>query len=333
MSLKHSALVALAAALGAQAQLFTVNCSPLTQFRGDPIVSPGVLSSHVHAVVGGTAFSINETPADARAANATTCDKVLDQSNYWQPQLYHQRTDGMFELVTFQGSATYYIQRACDYEPGRTNCDNTPIPIAPPPGLKMLVGDLTRRSYNDSNFEDRAISHVCLDTNPVPDTNGFPTQQCLRIRSETFFQSCWDGVNLDSPTHKDHVAFPAIGDYNTGVCPESHPKAMLSVFYEFYYDTGAIQNYNRLVYADGDATGYSLHADYFQGWTDQDRLENAIATCTGPNGVLDPGCSLNVGPNGTPGTSSVKPLQIPAPSENIGLNGPIAALPGNNPIH
>ncbi|UKZ76788.1 hypothetical protein TrVFT333_004498 [Trichoderma virens FT-333] len=333
MSLKQSALVALVAAMGAQAQVFTVNCAPLTQFRGDPIVSPGVLSSHVHAIVGGTAFSLSTTPAQARAATATTCDKILDNSNYWQPQLYHQRRDGQFELVTFQGSATYYIARACDYAPGRQNCNGAPLPIAPPAGLKMLVGDLNRRTFNASSFEDRAISHVCLDTEPVPDTNGFPTRQCQRVRAETFFQSCWDGVNLDSANHKDHVAFPAIGDYNTGVCPQSHPKAILSVFYEFFYDTGAIQNFNRFVYATGDATGYSLHADYFQGWKDQNALNNAIATCTGPNGVLDRGCSLNVGPNGTPGSSGPQKLQTPAPTENIGLNGPLAALPGNNPIH
>ncbi|PTB62010.1 hypothetical protein BBK36DRAFT_1163344 [Trichoderma citrinoviride] len=332
MTLKHSALVALAAAIGAQAQVFTVNCAPLTQFRGDPIVSPGVISSHVHAVVGGTAFSISTTPEQARAAQATTCDKILDNSNYWQPQMYHQRHDGQFELVTFQGSATYYIARACDYAPGRQNCNGAPLPIAPPAGLKMLVGDLNRRTFNASSFEDRAISHVCLDTEPVPDTNGFPTRQCQRIRSETFFPSCWDGVNLDSSTHKDHVAFPAIGDYNTGVCPESHPKAILSVFYEFFYDTGSVQNFNRFVYADGDATGYSLHADYFQGWKNQTALELAISTCTGPNGVNDSGCSLNVGPNG-PGVSGPQKLQTPAPTENIGLNGPIAALPGNNPIH
>lgn len=46
---------------------------------------------------------MTESGAVARAAKATTCDKLLDHSNYWQPQLYHQRTDGMFEIVTFQG--------------------------------------------------------------------------------------------------------------------------------------------------------------------------------------------------------------------------------------
>lgn len=128
------------------------------------------------------------------------------------------------------------------------------------------------------------------------------------------------------------MAFPAIGDYNTGVCPASHPVAILSVFFEFFYDTKAITDFNRLVYACGDATGYGLHGDYLQGWTDQGRLEKAIATCTGKFTVNDRGCSLNVGPDGTPGRASVQPLEVKAPAEDVGLNGPLAKLPGNNPI-
>lgn len=95
----------LAFAQGSQAQggVFTVNCAPLTVFRGDPIVSPGALSSHVHAVVGGTAFQLSLSNEQARNSKATTCDKVLDNSNYWQPQLYHQRRDGKFEVVEMEG--------------------------------------------------------------------------------------------------------------------------------------------------------------------------------------------------------------------------------------
>ncbi len=128
------------------------------------------------------------------------------------------------------------------------------------------------------------------------------------------------------------MAFPAKGDYNFGVCPESHPKAVLSVFFEFFYDTGAIQDPNRLVWAMGDPTGYGLHGDYLQGWTDQDRLERAIETCTGPNGVNDAGCSLNVGPDGSPGHSSEQQIEVAEPSEPVGKTGPLDKLPGNNPI-
>lgn len=89
-----------------QGQLFTVNCQPLTIQRSDPIVFPGQISPHVHAVIGGTAFQQTMSTTTAPNANDTTCDKKLDNSNYWQPQLYHQRTDGGFDMVTFQGSVS-----------------------------------------------------------------------------------------------------------------------------------------------------------------------------------------------------------------------------------
>ncbi|UNI22897.1 hypothetical protein JDV02_008740 [Purpureocillium takamizusanense] len=313
------------------AQLFTVNCEPLTIQRGDPIVDPGVLSSHVHAVVGGTAFALSQSNEAAKAARATTCDKILDNSNYWQPQLYHQRRDGKFEIVNFQGAAAYYISRACDYAPGRRNCNGSPAPKAPPAGLRMVVGEPSLRTYNHSNPAQRAISHVCLGRGTSKETPNFPSGQCERMRAETFFPSCWDGKNLDSSNHRKHMAFPVIGDFNTGVCPQSHPVAIFSVFFEFFYDTGAIKNFNRLVWANGDPTGYGLHGDYLNGWKDQDRLGRAMDTCTGPGGVNAPGCSLNVGPNG-PGHSSRQALQTPPPTEDVGLKAPIDKLPGNNPV-
>jgi hypothetical protein len=88
----------------ARAQLFTVNCAALTVQRGDPIVYPGVVSPHVHSVAGGTAFQQTESSQVAINAKATTCDKVLDHSNYWVPQLYHENTNGSFNIVTFQGN-------------------------------------------------------------------------------------------------------------------------------------------------------------------------------------------------------------------------------------
>ncbi|KAK4084891.1 hypothetical protein Purlil1_10111 [Purpureocillium lilacinum] len=275
--------------------LFIVQCGPLTVQRGDPIVFPGTISPHVHAVVGGTAFQLEMTAEQARSSKSTTCNKMLDKSNYWQPQLYHQDRDGKFELIKFLGINAYYIDRTCDFEPGRQDCGSTKGAIAPPAGLRMVVGSPLRRNFDQSNPEHRAISHVCLA--PGQDT----------------------------------MAFPAIGDYNGGVCPESHPVAIVSVFTEFFYNTRQVKDSNRWVYSEGDGVGYALHGDYLQGWEDQDRLERAMATCTGPSSAEDPNCSLRVGPNGTTGEVTTQPPEKPAPEEEVGRNGKLDKLPGNNP--
>jgi hypothetical protein len=90
------------------------------------------------------------------------------------------------------------------------------------------------------------------------------------------------------------MAFPAIGQYNGGVCPQSHPVAIYSVFYEFYYDTSPYPDYLNWVYAMGDPTGYGLHGDFLNGWTDQIALADAITTCTGPDGPSGAGCTIAV---------------------------------------
>ncbi|OBT70619.1 hypothetical protein VF21_10349 [Pseudogymnoascus sp. 05NY08] len=284
---------ALIAALGlpliklAHGQIFTVNCQPLTIQRGDPIINPGAISAHVHAVIGGTAFQQTMGLNTALNAKDTTCDKKIDKSNYWQPQLYHQNSDGSFDLIHFQGSAVYYLNRACDYEAGRTQCLSGFSPAAPPAGLRMVTGNPMRRTIDESLFEHQAMQHVCLNADSSDDTYSLPKQSCDRMRAETFFPSCWDGVNLDSDNHSSHMAYPAIGTYDGGVCPESHPKAIFSLFYEFFYDTSAYKDFNKWVYEMGDPTGYGLHG-------------------------LDP--------------------EIAAPAEEVGLNGPVAKLLGNNPV-
>ncbi|KFY78453.1 hypothetical protein V498_09107 [Pseudogymnoascus sp. VKM F-4517 (FW-2822)] len=311
----------------AHGQIFTVNCQPLTIQRGDPIVNPGAISAHVHAVIGGTAFQQTMGLDTAVNAKDTTCDKKIDKSNYWQPQLYHQNADGSFELIHFQGAAAYYLNRACDYEEGLTRCAADFAPAAPPAGLRMVTGNPMRRTIDESLFEHQAMQHVCLNADSSSQTYSLPKQSCDRMRAETFFPSCWDGVNLDSDNHSSHMAYPAIGTYDSGVCPESHPKAIFSVFYEFFYDTSAYKDFNKWVYAMGDPTGYGLHGDFINGW-DQTALEAAIETCSGPDGAYSPDCSINKNAGSAVGFDP----EIAAPVEEVGLNGPVATLPGNNPV-
>jgi len=307
---------------------FTVNCHPLTIQRSDPIVQPGIPSAHVHSVVGGNAFRREMGSMDATKANETTCDKAIDHSNYWVPQLYHQRADKMWEMVPFGHNAVYYQLRACDYAPGLKNCDGAKIPMAFPDNFRMVAGDPYRRTQNDSDYAQRAVHMVCLTYDELGAVQileqgpGFPKQHCITLRAEVYFPSCWDGKTLDPPDHKSHVAYPAIGDYNGGVCPESHPVALFSIFYEFFFDTNAYTDL-KFAFANGDPTAYGFHGDFMMGWTDRALLQTAHRDCLGPSDCPKLG--------NQPGEA--RPLIYPAIyEEDIGLHGPIPQLPGNNTV-
>jgi len=302
---------------------FTVNCSPLTLQRADPIVNPGVAGAHVHSVIGGNAFQRTMGPKDALKANSTTCDKAIDHSNYWVPQLYHMREDKMWEMVRFYHSAVYYQLRACNYAPNIKNCANSPIPMAFPDGFRMVAGDAYRRTQNNSDLAQKAVHIMCLFDGGSTQYYGFPPRQCNIMRAEVYFPSCWDGQNLDSVDHKSHVSYPAIGDFNGGVCPESHPVALFSIFFEFFFDTSTYKDFNRFAFANGDPTGYGFHGDFVMGWTNRTLLQTAHRDC-----VTAASC-----PKLGDQAPAPRPLIFPAIyEEEIGMHGPIASLPGNNPV-
>ncbi|RAK87077.1 hypothetical protein BO79DRAFT_175990 [Aspergillus costaricaensis CBS 115574] len=308
---------------------FTFSCDPLTTQLSDPIVAPGKPSTHTHVVTGGTAFQRTMNESTAQNAKGTTCEVDIDRSNYWVPQLYHRMRNGSFELVEYQSSSIYYFDRACNYTAGATDCDEKLVPLAPPKGLRMLAGDPSLRNYNDSNWSQRAISHMCIGKDGSSnETKGLPQQPCEMLRSQVFMPSCWDGENLDSSDHKSHMAYPDTGDYNKGVCPKSHPVAIYSIFLEFFFNTAPHPDYKNWIYATGDKTGYGLHGDFMYGWTDQVALQQAIDTCTGPQGLTDPDCSITR--NQTRDLAPMpQPLDVPAPKDNIGQHGPVNRLPGH----
>lgn len=306
---------------------FTTNCHPLTLQRADPIVNPGAPGGHVHSIVGGNAFRRTMEANGTLAATFTTCNKALDHSNYWVPQLYHLRADNMWEMVPFSGNAVYYQLRACPYAPGIKQCpfkpedpNNPHPPVAFPDGFRMVAGDPARRTFNHSDFAQRAVSIVCYGQGG--DYNGLPPKKCDQLRTQVYFPSCWDGINLDSPDHKSHVAYPAYGDYNGGVCPESHPVPIFSVFFEFYFSTGLFSDL-KFAFANGDATGYGYHGDFVMGWTDRALLQTAHRDCI--NAIDCP--KLGNQP------AAARDLIFPAVyDEEIGLHGPIPKLPGDNPV-
>jgi hypothetical protein len=106
--------------------------------------------------------------------------------------------------------------------------------------------------------------------------------------------------------------------------------AIISIFLEFFYDTSKYPDWENWVYAMGDLTGYGLHGDFVNGWADVEALGNAFQTCSGGGlSMNSPVCSITKGV--VQGSVEYEP-EGGKPDENVGLNGPLKALPGDNKV-
>ncbi|KAI9880513.1 MAG: hypothetical protein M1830_002553 [Pleopsidium flavum] len=295
---------------------------PIVTERADPVISPGKVSSHAHTIMGGNGFGFTMDYAQARASSCSSCTVTKDMSNYWVPTLYLKAKNGSFISVKQNGGATVYYEQ-------RVGHDGEPL-LAFPEGFRMVAGNPSARSYTGA-IDAQAITYACLnyDGPPTPETNGFPTTNCPSgLRAQVYFPSCWDGVNLDSPDHKSHVAYPAL--YNNGACPGSHPKHLISIFYEVIWNTGDLANEwhgnaQPFVWSMGDPTGFGYHGDFVNGW-DVPTLQKAVDTCTSQSGRVEDCPVFNLISDG-----QAEGCRIP-PSVSEEVSGVLDALPGCNPV-
>lgn len=181
--------------------------------------------------------------------------------------------------------------KMANWDSQRPGANNDPLK-AFPEGFRMLAGDPFRRNFT-GDFAAQAVSYACLDYNgpAKPETNGFPDYNCPDgLRAQVFFPSCWDGKNLDSADHKSHMSYPISGAYNNGVCPDTHPVHLISIFYEVIFQTNLFADQwwdttQPFVWAMGDPTGYGFHGDFVNGW-DVDTLQYAVDNCLNDSGLI-----------------------------------------------
>lgn len=331
-----AALVALASLQQTYAQaawhMDTLNM--LTIARLDPVVSPNQVSSHMHAIVGGSAFSAAYNYADQIASSCTTASLTVDKSNYWMPQLYWVNDDGSFVPLDNKPRFYYFLGRNSNAEP-----------VSPfPEGLRMLTGDPNSKTANPKTSFTCHINADLTTGSIIQDNFNFNRDCPYGIRIEITFKSCWDGINLYK-SDNSHVVDPSNSQSDrVGGCPFSHPVRIPLIMFEMTFRPSAwapgVATAGHLAWANGDMTGYGVHADFVNGWDTKvlaaalndtqcapaTQQAMSIQNCNvfAPYYQANPQCSPQKGQMNEPGSTNTNlvPIQSLAGCNPVWTSGP-----------
>ncbi|KAJ5089095.1 hypothetical protein N7532_007779 [Penicillium argentinense] len=313
--------------------------------RLDPIVDPGQISGHVHAIHGGGNFGMSTDFQSLRESSCTSCGVTQDMSAYWTPALYFMHTDGTAELVPEVGGmlAYYFLNKVGDEKIH-----------AFPDGFRMLAGDPFQRNFtwpvpdppksswgsadeSQPALRQKAIGFNCLnyataaeatlDRHYMPNKT-FLDEHCTDgIRLELMFPQCWNGEDLDSDDHKSHVAYPST--VMDGECPIGYKTRLPGLMYETIWNTYAFKDKDGyFTLANGDPTGYGYHGDFMTGW-EPGVLQEAVDKCTSLTGEVEM-CSVFNLQSQTKQQQCLleEPAALKYENTHLDTNG----IPGNMPI-
>lgn len=239
---------------------FRFTCDFSHMSYDDPIVFPGKQgAAHLHTFFGNTGINYASTQESIeKSGNSTCAGGTANRTGYWVPAVIDTK-DGT--PVKPSDILVYYKS---DLLPGATT---KPFPA----GLRMVAGDM--RSTGPQDGTDWGCS-APDGTELVKGAKSIPAN-CpagSTIISTIEFPMCWDGVNLDSPDHKSHMAFQVWNnDKRIVQCPASHPVQVPTLTEKIRYlvtDEGASARWRLSSdnYSKDLPGGFSIHADWFNGW-------------------------------------------------------------------
>jgi hypothetical protein len=264
---------------------FRTECELSHTLQDDPIVHPGVPgASHWHNFFGATNADAHMT--DPRDATASTCyGGTLNRTAYWAPAMIDAANgtgvgaDARFPMVQ-PATGPWTLPLQVYYKSGYGGVRSLDVEQFPP-GLRIIAGD------KDSTGPQEHVVFDCIATGDaqsyvdgIRDRPSIPTDcppgRIIQVR--ILFPQCWDGVNIDSPDHKSHMAYPTL----SFGCPSSHPVALTEIIEHLRYRVGPEgATYYRFVtdlYDLSQPAGYTFHADWWFGW-DQATIDAIVFDC------------------------------------------------------
>jgi hypothetical protein len=196
------------AARGASRGTFAALCGQNENKHNNPdnfIVAPGVRNGaqHTHDYVGNLNADANSTNENLVQAG-TTC-RGGDLSAYYWPIIRVRAAAGEADVVDQENTHNIGTELA----PARAQLvfrgNATGKVVAMPQFLRDITGDAKAVTKGPANANAK---WTCTGfTNRV--TTKYPLcprgSSVMRILD---FPSCWDGVNIDSTNHRDHIKFP-----------------------------------------------------------------------------------------------------------------------------
>jgi hypothetical protein len=287
-----------AATTGGWKGIMRINCEFDHAAYNDPIAYPGAADGSVLNMFYGNKNIDSQTTFDSLSATteAGCSGSTLNRSGYWMPALlspkYNQGSGT--RAVDTSGAPAWDVVKAKVGEGDRTAeaahevfyysaavSDLSSI-WTPPLGLRIVAGDASgtpnKTAQSTSVVRWHCQSWGSTDAAGGPWSNSIP--ECKApdmLRFDVFFPSCWNGVDLDSANHKDHMAYPA-GTTNNMKCPATHPYPIVRVSYHFAFPlfpdhldpvtktSKGFRLASDLYAVTGNNGGMSLHGVWINGW-------------------------------------------------------------------
>jgi hypothetical protein len=253
---------------------FRIQCNVSHMNNDDPMVFPNIQNAtHHHTYYGNTSTKFDSDLMNLSNVGNSTCDGGrMNRSAYWHPTMIDARTNAP---VLPQGNKAMFY-----YKTGYNGV--APSQVTPPPkGLRILTGN----PKATASGEAQNIRYACIYSTGYASPRTNHIQNCAvgeKMQLEVTFPQCWDGKNLDSPSHKDHMAFAQNG------CPSSHPVPIPEITLNMNFDiTEPNQARNWRLSSDnyafnGSNAGYSGHADWVNGW-DEAIFAGVVRNCLNPS--------------------------------------------------